>query len=240
MWLGIWKLKIWSLPDLMRRSCKFVLLLNINFKVDWTIICVFSIYIKVLITDLNCLAAFSLQIAIFCCILYGQRVRQNRLKPNSFELHKVEALRVMTGGFCTYPCLGYKRKIIEIFNPALLQSWSSLSSGNFQPCHFTRNAFGPTILSFIWLDFWIYWSHQTKMGLSFTKLFSRLFAKKEMRILMVGLDAAGKTTILYKLKLGEIVTTIPTIGEFVIILYEKKKKLNMNVSRRKHIAIVVR
>jgi hypothetical protein len=30
---------------------------------------------------------------------------------------------------------------------------------------------------------------------------------------MVGLDAAGKTTILYKLKLGEIVTTIPTIGE---------------------------
>ncbi|KAJ0976438.1 hypothetical protein J5N97_018403 [Dioscorea zingiberensis] len=51
-----------------------------------------------------------------------------------------------------------------------------------------------------------------KMGLSFTKLFSRLFAKREMRILMVGLDAAGKTTILYKLKLGEIVTTIPTIG----------------------------
>lgn len=38
---------------------------------------------------------------------------------------------------------------------------------------------------------------------------------------MVGLDAAGKTTILYKLKLGEIVTTIPTIGMFIffIILY---------------------
>lgn len=52
------------------------------------------------------------------------------------------------------------------------------------------------------------------MGLTFTKLFSRLFAKKEMRILMVGLDAAGKTTILYKLKLGEIVTTIPTIGMY--------------------------
>ena len=29
---------------------------------------------------------------------------------------------------------------------------------------------------------------------------------------MVGLDAAGKTTILYKLKLGELITTIPTIG----------------------------
>ena len=50
------------------------------------------------------------------------------------------------------------------------------------------------------------------MGASFGKLFSKLFGKKDMRILMVGLDAAGKTTILYKLKLGEIVTTIPTIG----------------------------
>ena len=34
----------------------------------------------------------------------------------------------------------------------------------------------------------------------------------------VGLDAAGKTTILYKLKLGEIVTTIPTIGKLIIML----------------------
>ena len=50
------------------------------------------------------------------------------------------------------------------------------------------------------------------MGVSFAKLFAGLFGKKEMRILMVGLDAAGKTTILYKLKLGEVVTTIPTIG----------------------------
>lgn len=31
-------------------------------------------------------------------------------------------------------------------------------------------------------------------------------------VYVVGLDAAGKTTILYKLKLGEVVTTIPTIG----------------------------
>jgi len=50
------------------------------------------------------------------------------------------------------------------------------------------------------------------MGLTISGLFNRLFAKTQMRILMVGLDAAGKTTILYKLKLGEIVTTIPTIG----------------------------
>merc|ERR1712232_249875 len=49
-------------------------------------------------------------------------------------------------------------------------------------------------------------------GLAFTKLWQRMLGSKEMRILMVGLDAAGKTTILYKLKLGEVVTTIPTIG----------------------------
>ncbi|KAJ2339807.1 Arf GTPase arf1, partial [Coemansia sp. RSA 2673] len=50
------------------------------------------------------------------------------------------------------------------------------------------------------------------MGMTISSLMDRMFGKKEMRILMVGLDAAGKTTILYKLKLGEIVTTIPTIG----------------------------
>ena len=52
---------------------------------------------------------------------------------------------------------------------------------------------------------------ELEMG-AFQSLFQSLFGKREMRILMVGLDAAGKTTILYKLKLGEIVTTIPTIG----------------------------
>merc|ERR1711985_164409 len=50
------------------------------------------------------------------------------------------------------------------------------------------------------------------MGLLMSKVWERMLGKKEMRILMVGLDAAGKTTILYKLKLGEVVTTIPTIG----------------------------
>ena len=29
---------------------------------------------------------------------------------------------------------------------------------------------------------------------------------------MIGLDSAGKTTILYKLKLGEVVSSCPTIG----------------------------
>ena len=50
------------------------------------------------------------------------------------------------------------------------------------------------------------------MGLTLSRVWSRFFGKKEMRIVMVGLDAAGKTTILYKLKFGEVVKTLPTIG----------------------------
>ena len=34
----------------------------------------------------------------------------------------------------------------------------------------------------------------------------------DKKIVMLGLDAVGKTTILYRLKLNETVTTIPTIG----------------------------
>lgn len=56
------------------------------------------------------------------------------------------------------------------------------------------------------------------MGNLIERALKGLFGKKEMRILMVGLDAAGKTTILYKLKLGEIVTTIPTIGQYKLLL----------------------
>jgi ADP-ribosylation factor protein 1 len=64
------------------------------------------------------------------------------------------------------------------------------------------------------------------MGLTFSKLFDKLWGKKEMRILMVGLDAAGKTTILYKLKLGEIVTTIPTIGTLRPVRAQRRQCAN--------------
>ncbi|XP_051270043.1 uncharacterized protein LOC127371334 [Dicentrarchus labrax] len=50
------------------------------------------------------------------------------------------------------------------------------------------------------------------MGVIISHLFSRFTSKRPVRILMVGLDAAGKTTLLYRLKLAEVVTTIPTIG----------------------------
>ncbi|KAJ6299047.1 hypothetical protein OIU76_020095 [Salix suchowensis] len=50
------------------------------------------------------------------------------------------------------------------------------------------------------------------MGAIISRFSRRFLPKTEVRILMVGLDASGKTTILYKLKLGEIVRTVPTIG----------------------------
>ena len=51
-----------------------------------------------------------------------------------------------------------------------------------------------------------------KMGILFSQIMNKLFGNIQSRISMVGLDAAGKTTILYKLRLGENVCTIPTIG----------------------------
>lgn len=41
---------------------------------------------------------------------------------------------------------------------------------------------------------------------------------------MVGLDAAGKTSILYKMRLGEVIPSIPTIGFlFETVLYKNLK-----------------
>ncbi|XP_061181637.1 uncharacterized protein LOC133190170 [Saccostrea echinata] len=53
------------------------------------------------------------------------------------------------------------------------------------------------------------------MGLFLSKLttlFESFSSGSPARIVMLGLDAAGKTTILYKIKLNENVCTIPTIG----------------------------
>lgn len=37
-------------------------------------------------------------------------------------------------------------------------------------------------------------------------------SNKEFRVLIVGLDSVGKTSLLYRAKLGKVVTTMPTIG----------------------------
>ena len=51
-----------------------------------------------------------------------------------------------------------------------------------------------------------------KMGFLISKLWTMILGKNDVRILMVGLDAAGKTTILYQLRMGQTIKTIPTIG----------------------------
>eukprot|EP00961_Rhodomonas_salina_P220019 2974539-Rhodomonas_salina.1 len=41
---------------------------------------------------------------------------------------------------------------------------------------------------------------------------SGIFGSKEVQLLLLGLDNAGKTTLLYKLKLNQTVSTLPTVG----------------------------
>jgi ADP-ribosylation factor protein 6 len=87
------------------------------------------------------------------------------------------------------------------------------------------------------------------MGGSISKMMAKIFGSKEMRLLMLGLDAAGKTSeyppailfagsvqcadptcqtaILYKLKLDQDVTTIPTVGFNVETVTYKNTKFNV-------------
>ncbi|KXT10030.1 hypothetical protein AC579_1225 [Pseudocercospora musae] len=79
------------------------------------------------------------------------------------------------------------------------------------------------------------------MGQKISKLMNQIFGSKEMRLLMLGLDAAGKTkfhiraqmltiefaAILYKLKLDTDVTTIPTVGFNVETVTYKNTKFNV-------------
>ncbi|XP_003383133.1 PREDICTED: ADP-ribosylation factor-like protein 5B [Amphimedon queenslandica] len=52
------------------------------------------------------------------------------------------------------------------------------------------------------------------MGIVWAKLWN-LFGKEEYKIIIVGLDNAGKTTILYQFLMNEVVHTSPTIGSNV-------------------------
>jgi small GTP-binding protein len=64
------------------------------------------------------------------------------------------------------------------------------------------------------------------MGYLFSKLWS-LFNQKEHKIIVVGLDNAGKTTILYQFLMNEVVHTSPTIGSNVEEFRWKKQRFLM-------------
>lgn len=57
--------------------------------------------------------------------------------------------------------------------------------------------------------------------------FFKIFDTKEYRLLMLGLDGAGKTTVLYTMKLGDFPNSIPTIGFNYETLLYNKVKLNL-------------
>ena len=67
------------------------------------------------------------------------------------------------------------------------------------------------------------------MGILFSRIFQSLFGSKEVRILILGLDNAGKTTILYRLQNDseENIQTIPTIGFNVEVLQYKNIKFQV-------------
>lgn len=65
------------------------------------------------------------------------------------------------------------------------------------------------------------------MGVIISRLLDRLSSPKERRMLMLGLDAAGKTTTLYAMHLGELVHTIPTIGFNVETVQYKKVSMTI-------------
>ena len=67
------------------------------------------------------------------------------------------------------------------------------------------------------------------MGIFFSRIFQSLFGSKEVRILILGLDNAGKTTILYRLQndSDENIQTIPTIGFNVEVLQYKNIKFQV-------------
>mmetsp|Transcript_81724 Transcript_81724/g.100226 ORF Transcript_81724/g.100226 Transcript_81724/m.100226 type:complete len:182 (-) Transcript_81724:105-650(-) len=66
------------------------------------------------------------------------------------------------------------------------------------------------------------------MGLLISKVFNALFGSQEVRILILGLDNAGKTTIVYKLvSPNDVQTTVPTIGFNVETITYKNVKLQV-------------
>jgi ADP-ribosylation factor protein 1 len=64
------------------------------------------------------------------------------------------------------------------------------------------------------------------MGFSWSSLFN-LWREEEVRFVMIGLDAAGKTTVLNRLKFGEVSVTVPTIGFSVESITYKNIKMNL-------------
>jgi len=65
------------------------------------------------------------------------------------------------------------------------------------------------------------------MGIILSTIMDKFTGMQEKRILLLGLDASGKTTILYSLKLNECISSVPTVGFNVEHVQYKKIDMTM-------------
>ena len=98
---------------------------------------------------------------------------------------------------------------ISHYSKSLLTTWQMLSESGamyaYKSKHYTLAKHCKTFNETTTSD-------TTDMGILISTLMDRFFPKTPSRILMVGLDNAGKTTVLYKLKLGEVVWSPPPLS----------------------------
>lgn len=66
------------------------------------------------------------------------------------------------------------------------------------------------------------------MGMFISRMFAQFGGgKREARLLILGLDAAGKSTMLYRLAIGETVMSVPTVGFNVETVDFKNVRMTM-------------
>ncbi len=105
----------------------------------------------------------------------------------------------------TYTCLYLRHPIVWTFEDRLVQR---SDEGLLITRWVVRSSLRTPLLT-------SHSSPQFYPSVAFSQLWSKLFNKPEVKILILGLDSAGKSTILYKITMGEVVVTAPTVGSNV-------------------------
>lgn len=104
---------------------------------------------------------------------------------------------------------------IQLLSSIILAHYHLHIIDNTSPSHFSQ------------LPHWR--AHKRIQNINMGKLLSKIFGNKEMRILMLGLDAAGKTSILF-LKKNKPRTHHPTHDEFQFTFYENNHLFSLTLN----------